>query len=160
MEIWCKENNYSKPQYSFPVYPLELTMKQKSFSCSLTIYNQQNFTRFSKDGKGSTKELAMMDAAKSLYYDFCEIVDMRSAVGEPNEEFAVTQLHELSQKGFFDEPDYSYEENTDDDGCPIWKCNCKISNYDDYYWATASTKKEAKRKAAFSELMYVLNMQD
>ena len=153
---WCKKHDYIEPQYNVNIWKTEDDL----FTCTVYTHRLITYEQIRKEGKGKTKELAMMDAAESFYYDFCEIMDMRSAVGEPNEELSVSQLHELSQKGFFEEPEYSYEEEHDNDGCPVWKCSCNISGYDEYYWATASTKKEAKRNAAYSELLYVLDLSE
>ena len=53
-------------------------------------------------------------------------------------------------------PDYVFEERHDDDGNPVWRCDCRVSEYKYSYWAERSTKKEAKRQAAYDMLMSIL----
>ena len=175
---WCKEHNYREPRYllSFwtnsvhiqnypisnnlsPVFDIRNTKASDgAYKCTIQTYCINPAEIISKEGRGETKELAMMDAAESLYYDYCEILDMKAAVGEPDKELAINQLHELAQKEFFDEPEFSYEQEYDEDGCPVWKCDCNIADYEDPYNARASTKKEAKRKAAYKALSDILDM--
>ena len=153
---WCKKNHFSEPQYSIDVWKTEDDL----FVCTASIRHPLTYEHIKREGKGKTKELAKMDAAETLYYEHCEITDMRSAVGKPERERAISQLHELAQKGFFDEPEYTYEEEYDGNGLTVWRCDCNIRNYDEHYQAKASSKKEAKRDAAYSELLYILDLEE
>ena len=54
-------------------------------------------------------------------------------------------------------PQYVYKQEYDDDGNPVWKCECHVSDYQYYYWKKASTKKEAKRGAAYDMLVSILH---
>ena len=38
----------------------------------------------------------------------------------------------------------------------IWKCNCSVEDEERYYWAENSSKKQAKKIAAFHMLCYIL----
>ena len=153
---WCKENGYAEPSYmSSPVRTVDGT-----YTCSVSATNRSTFDSIKGTGEGKTIEFAKMDAAENLYFEHCETADMLSAVGEPDAERAVSQLHELAQKGFFDEPKYSFEESHDEYGRPTWRCSCKIDDYDNYYWAIRSTKKKAMKKAAYLELLYVLGIEN
>ncbi len=53
-------------------------------------------------------------------------------------------------------PEYVYEENHDEDGNPIWRVECHIEEKDRYFEAEESSKKQAKKQAAYDMLMYVL----
>ena len=175
---WCKDHNYIEPQYRISfrtesiriqnylitnyLSPFSDIRKAKAsdgvYECTLDTYCVNPARVIRKEGRGETIEIAMMDAAETLYYDYCEKLDMKAAVGDPDEEFAINQLHELAQKDFFDEPEYSYEQEYDEDGCPIWNCECSIADYKVFYFAKSSTKKEAKRKAAYKALSEILDI--
>ena len=51
-------------------------------------------------------------------------------------------------------------ETYDDNGNPIWNCECHIAEEDYYFDGTSSSKKEAKKDSAFRMLLYVLGMED
>ena len=53
-------------------------------------------------------------------------------VGEPDIERAINQLQELSQKGYIGEVSYEFFESHDDNGNPIWKCNCSVEDEERY----------------------------
>ena len=53
-------------------------------------------------------------------------------------------------------PTYKYKENHDEDGNPIWDCQCKIKEVDIVTNGRSSSKKDAKKQAAFDMLTHVL----
>ena len=63
----------------------------------------------------------------------------------------------VAQKGYFSFPDYVFNEDHDNNGNPVWTCECHIDEYEDYYYDTASSKKESKRLAAYHMLLSILN---
>lgn len=67
------------------------------------------------------------------------------------------QLEILARRDYFSLPEYVFSNEYDDNGNPVWKCECHIKEADVYYWATRSKKKDAKKQAAFAMLKYVLN---
>ena len=123
--------------------------------CELRIDDGEPFVGF-----GYSKSLARMAAAE-LAYDYLDehglLRTMQDEIGEPSRERAVSQLHELSQKGYFSSPVYEYEEDHDEDGNPVWTCEVSIAEYEDAYFYEASSKKEAKRLAAYEMLLSILN---
>ena len=48
----------------------------------------------------------------------------------------------------------------DENGNPIWKCECHIEEMDYYFDSHSTSKKEAKKIAAFDMLQYVLNEEE
>ena len=81
---------------------------------------------------------------------------IRDEIENPNEDQAVNQLEILARRNYFSLPTYDFEQKYDEDGNPIWYCECHIEEYEDYYWAEASSKKGAKKSAAFGMLQAVL----
>lgn len=151
---WCSDNNYRQPLYY-------VNMRiGGSFYSKITLWGPSFYQRiYECEGEGKTAELAKMAAAENLYYDYCDVMDMRSVIGDSlNEEMAVTQLHELYQKGFFEEPEYSFFEKHDSNGRPFWTCDCCISDYVDVKTSSANSKKDAKKQAAYLMLRDVLNL--
>ena len=57
---------------------------------------------------------------------------------------------------YFSIPTYKFEQEYDNNGNPVWKCECYIEKVKYYYFSTSSSKKEAKKSAAFDMLLYVL----
>lgn len=151
---WCSDNNCKQPSYY-------VNMRIGGvFYSKVTLWTPSFYQRiYESEGEGKTEELAKMAAAENLYYDYCEVMNMRSVVGDSmNEDTAVSQLHELFQKGFFEEPEYKFCETHDSGGRPFWTCNCCISDYDDVETASANSKKDAKKQAAYLMLRDVLNL--
>ena len=75
---------------------------------------------------------------------------------------AINQLEILARRGYFSLPSYNYYEDYDEDGNPVWKCECHIhiEEEDICYWETSSSKKDAKKDAAWRMLRYVLKMEE
>lgn len=123
--------------------------------CELRIDDGAPFVGF-----GYSKSLARMTAAE-LAYDYLDeqglLRTMEDEIDEPTLEKSVSQIQELAQKGYFSFPDYVFNEAHDDNGNPVWTCECHIDEYEDYYYDEASSKKEAKRLAAYEMLLSILN---
>lgn len=125
------------------------------FVCQLFIDDGEPFVGF-----GTSKNSARMKAAM-LCYNYLEknnlLHTINDEVGEPALERAVSQLQELAQKGYCSFPEYDFREEHDRDGNPIWTCECTIEEYEDGYYNTASSKKEAKKLSAYEMLLSILN---
>lgn len=127
-------------------------------TCKLYIDNGNPFVGF-----GYSKSKARMAAAEIAYEYLGEndmLYTMKDAIGEPTWEKAVSQLQELAQKGYIPFPKYDFDERHDEDGNPVWYCECHVEGYDDFYWSEQSSKKIAKRNAAHGMLLNVLDMPD
>ena len=110
-------------------------------------------------GYGSSKAAARADASK-LAYEYLSkndlLLSIRDDIGNPNCEDSIGQLEILARKGHFSIPQYDFNETHDENGNPIWKCDCNIPEIKKKTSATSSVKKDAKKKAAFEMLKYVL----
>ena len=53
-------------------------------------------------------------------------------------------------------PEYVFQETHDNDGNPIWDCECSLEGVDHVTSTKSSSKKDAKKQAAFEMLQFVL----
>ena len=110
-------------------------------------------------GYGRFKNLARMDASR-LAYDYLQENDMlfsiRDEIENPNFNDSIGQLEILARRGYFSIPKYDFKETHDEDGNPIWDCKCSIKEKDTVTNGRSSSKKDAKKQAAFDMLTFVL----
>lgn len=148
IQQWVQKNYNQVPLYDFEE-------NDEGFECLLSLPDID--AEFS--GEGFSKSSARLNAAAAAY-EYLEENDLlstiRDEIGEPCEERAINQLQELAQKGYINFPYYSFEEDHDDNGNPIWTCVCEIDGFDNCYENTCSSKKEAKRASAYEMLLEVL----
>ena len=174
---WCKDN-----QYEIPTFQVELgsdKTKKKTEQFALYTYRDYYEDQARKQNKNwanyeikkcklyikqldytfestlNTLYAAEMDCAKQVY-DTVQSREMNQAAGTPDRNTAVNQLNILHQKGFIDEPYYNFTEEHDEDGNPIWQCECDIDELEDVYCGESNVKKEAKKEAAFWALCTLL----
>ena len=81
---------------------------------------------------------------------------IKDEIENPNYNDSIGQLETLSRRGYFSLPTYKYKETHDEDGNPIWACQCKVKEVDIVTNGRSSSKKDAKKQAAFDMLTYVL----
>lgn len=106
-----------------------------------------------------TKSEARMKVAKQVYEYLEEndlLFDWTDEVGEPEFDRAINQLQELYQKGYIGEPWYDFSESYDENGNPVWHCECHVEG-DEYYFENYFTsKKYGKKSVAYDMLCYIL----
>ena len=111
-------------------------------------------------GFGASKREARM-AVCEVAYKYLQGKDMlfsiKDEIGEPSKADAINQLEILARRGYFSVPTYEFEQRYDNNGNPVWTCECIIEEYDTYFEAESSSKKDAKKTAAFKMLEFVLN---
>ncbi len=126
-----------------------------NFSCLLKIHDNEPIFR----GFGASKSEARKAVCK-VAYDYLrqkgKLGSIKTEIENPNKADAINQLETLARRDYFSIPTYNFKQQYDADGNPIWYCECHIAEYEDYYWAEASSKKEAKKSAAFGMLLMVL----
>lgn len=110
-------------------------------------------------GFGKSKNQARKNVCK-LAYEYLEKEDLlfsiRDEIEEPNKDMAINQLEILARRGYFEVPEYDFSQDYDENGNPIWKSICKINGETKKYAAKSSSKKDAKKQAAYKMLQYVL----
>lgn len=114
-------------------------------------------------GLGKSKSDARKDACFQAYKHLDEhdlLFSIRDEIENPKKGNAINQLETLARRGYFSIPTYNFEQRYDQDGNPIWKCECHIAEYDTFFWAESSSKKDAKKTAAFEMLKYVLDEEE
>ena len=58
------------------------------------------------------------------------------------------------------EPWYNFIETYDEDGNPIWRCECHIVNKEYYLWRNSSSKKHGKKAVAYDMLCDILDWEN
>lgn len=110
-------------------------------------------------GYGVSKVMAHEDAAKGIY-DYLDEKGMlhtiQDEIDEPSVDMAINQLEILARRGYFEIPTYEVEDFYDSDGNPVWIVRCTIPDLGYRCEAEATSKKQAKKEAAYKMLMYVL----
>ena len=114
-------------------------------------------------GLGKSKSAARKDACFQAYV-YLEnnslLSTIHNEIENPNKANAINQLETLARRGYFSIPTYDFEQSYDKDGNPIWKCTCRIAEYNAHFFARSSSKKDAKKTAAFEMLKHVLKKND
>ncbi len=111
-------------------------------------------------GQGQTKSMARNEACKNAYKFIEEhglIHTIRDEIENPNINQAINQLEILARRDYFSLPEYIFSNKYDDNGNPVWKCECHIKEVEYFTDAIASTKKDAKKQSAYEMLESVLN---
>ncbi len=110
-------------------------------------------------GFGKTKNEAREQACK-VAYEWLEkqglLWSIQDEIEKPNKDDAINQLEILARRDYFSLPEYEYEETHDENGNPVWECKCFIDEVEYNFSSVSSSKKEAKKEAAFEMLKYVL----
>ena len=110
-------------------------------------------------GFGQTKTESRYNVCKVAYDYLCKKglwLSIRDEIDNPNKEDAINQLEILSRRGYFSIPTYDFEQTYDKDGNPIWKSTCHIAEECKSFSGKSSSKKDAKKSAAFKMLQHVL----
>lgn len=133
----------------------ERELMQSTHRCLLKIRDNLPIFR----GFGRSKNQARKNVCK-LAYEYLErnnkLFTIEDEIDEPSKDRAINQLEILARRGYFSVPKYVFSEEYDHDGNPIWQSKCMIEGEGKVYEAKASSKKEAKKQAAYKMLKYVL----
>ena len=137
-------------------FPFNYDYSRLHFHCELNLLDTLPIFR----GFGSSKSEARVAVCK-LAYEYLQknnlLFSIQDEIKDPNKSDAINQLEILARRGYFSIPTYDFEQSYDKDGNPIWKCKCHIKEYETYSDAQSSSKKDAKKSAAFKMLDYVLS---
>ena len=127
------------------------------FHCYLKISDDLPVFR----GFGQSKTQARKNVCKLAYEYLCKKglwLSIRDEIDNPNKDDSINQLEILARRGYFSIPSYEFEQSYDKDGNPIWKCICGIAEDGNTYLAQSSSKKDAKKSAAYKMLQHVLDI--
>ena len=125
------------------------------YQCKVRVHSvERTFLGF-----GDSEKEARMHTAK-LAMDYIEKngleFSIKDEINNPNYEESINQLEILARRGYFSIPKYSFKESHDEDGNPVWSCECDIKEVDEITYGESSSKKNAKKQAAFDMLQLVL----
>ena len=112
---------------------------------------------------GNTKSEARMAVAEQAYRYLEEnglLFTWIDEIGEPEMDRAINQLQELYQKGYIGEPWYDFSETYDDDGNPLWHCECHVEGSEIYFEDDFTSKKYGKKSVAYDMLCAILDWED
>ena len=152
IQTWCQKKYNELPQYEF--YETD-----EGYECSLSLSDE--FGGF--EGTGYSKREARMNAAQEAYEyleEENELILPIDEVGEPDFDRAINQLQELYQKGYIGEPRYEFIETYDEDGNPVWRCECHVVDREYYLWRNSSSKKQGKKAVAYDMLCDILEREE
>lgn len=160
LQQWCQKKHHCIPVYCFRnTYGFLGYGDYGNWICELGLPTLDEGFRAS----GNTKSEARMKAAKKAY-EFLEekdlLFDWIDEVGEPEFDRAINQLQELYQKGYIGEPWYDFSESYDDDGNPVWHCECGVDGEECYFEDDFTSKKYGKKSVAYDMLCYILDWED
>ena len=140
-------------------FPLSYNYSELKYHCYLKLLD--SLPVFC--GFGTSIREARMAVCK-LAYEYLEENDMlpsiRDEIENPNRDDAINQLETLSRRGYFSMPAYEFSESYDKNGNPVWKCECRIEQEAQSFTELSSSKKVAKKGAAFRMLLYVMGLED
>ena len=126
------------------------------FHCYLKIADDLPVFR----GFGQSQSEARKNVCKVAYEYLCKEnlwLSICDEIDNTNKDDAINQLEILARRGYFSIPTYTFEEGHDKNGNPVWKSTCCITEEIKSFSAKSSSKKDAKKSAAYKMLQYVLN---
>ncbi len=155
------ERSYStwnkNPNTIYQNLPFEYNYSRIKYYCELKLLN--DLPVFC--GFGASKSEARMNVCQLAYeylikHGYIQHITIRDEIDEPSKEKAIGQLEILARRGYFSIPIYEFDVKYDENGNPIWTCECHIEEKDNHFSSIASSKKEAKKEAALQMLEYIL----
>lgn len=153
--LMCSNVIRAKPK-RYTITPSTINIQnyyETHFKCWLDLYNKKFI------GYGTSKSLARKNLCE-LLYSYLEENDLlhsiRDEIDNPTKENAINQLETLARRNYFSIPTYDFEQTYDENGNPIWKSTCHIAEESKSFSAKSSSKKNAKKSAAFKMLRYIL----
>ena len=152
IQQWCQKKYRDLPHYEFEEY-------RDGFKCFLWLSHEwKPFT-----GEGYSKQEARMNAAEWAHQyleEENELILPIDEIGEPDIDRAINQLQELYQKGYIGEPWYKFVETYDQNGNPVWRCECHIEGKKEFWWKNHSSKRFGKKVVAYDMLCEVLGWEE
>ena len=124
-------------------------------TCLLKLGNLDKVFRSFGTSKNEARKAVCALAYKELEQKNM-LLSIRDEISNPNINDAISQLEILARRGYFSIPYYEYVQEYDSNGNPIWKCTCHIAEITSYFCAKSSSKKDAKKQAAYQMLKYTL----
>ncbi len=168
IQEWTLKKYGMIPRYSFEeISPIGLTtlasvMSSNSGKSGSKYACQLKLGEFNKVFKsfGTSKNVARKAVCAQAYKEIKRmglLFSIRDEIPNPNRDDAISQLEILARRGYFSIPFYDFIQKYDKNGSPVWQCTCHIKEIAKHFFAESSTKKYAKKHAAYQMLKYTLS---
>ena len=118
-----------------------------TIECRITFANARSF-----GGLGANKVKARKEACRQAYLYLKEsnlLLSVTDEIGKADFDKAVNQLQELYQKKHISEPQYKFTESHNENGDPVWECECFVESLNQGFSVSMPSKMQAKKAAAF-----------
>ncbi len=125
-------------------------------TCLLKLGNLNTIFRSFGSSKSAARKATCELAYKKLEQDNL-LFSIRDEIPNPNMDDAISQLEILARRGYFSIPFYNFVQKYDNNGNPVWQCTCQIKEISKHFFAESSSKKFAKKQAAYQMLKYILS---
>ena len=156
IQQWSQKENGEIPLYEFRklwdgTYEVQLKLR--------TLRGIKTYI-----ARGNSKSSARMNVAEVAYDDLLEHDELHTIMDELPDDLnldnAINVLQELAQKGYISMPEYSFKDEPeyDEDGNPEWVCYCNVESEGYYFPGQASSKKLAKKKAAYCAICAICDL--
>lgn len=137
-----------------------LNFTNRCYSCCMMLSFQVDDFTFQFYYEGESKARVRKYIATFVYNFLKEnklLHGIKHQIGKPNIDTAINQLQELYQKGYIEQPKYEFKcsKNSELFEADMWHCVCEIEGITQKSRAIASSKKNAKKKAAYYMLLEV-----
>lgn len=168
IQEWTLKRYGTIPQYYFENYfPRGLTtlshvMSQKhdkseaKFTCQLKLDELNKIFKAFGTSKSEARKAVCELAYKELER-MGLLCSIRDEIPNPNKDDAISQLEILARRGYFSIPIYDFIQKYDKNGNPVWQCTCHINEIAKHFFAESTSKKYAKKQAAYQMLKYTLS---
>ncbi len=158
VQQWNQKENGEVPEYDFEeVY-------SGGFRAYVTLKTKRGSLRY--HAEGSNKAEARANVAELAYNDLDEHNELFTILDELPEELtlenSINTLQELAQKGYVSLPEYYLPEDQvyDTNDEPRWSCKCTIRSHVIEETAYATSKKIAKKYAAYLCICNICGLKD
>lgn len=125
-------------------------------TCLLKLGDLKTIFRSFGPSKNEARKAVCELAYKKLERDNL-LFSIRDEIPNPNMNDSISQLEILARRGYFSIPFYDFVQEYDNNGSPIWQCTCHIKEMTKHFFAESSSKKCAKKQAAYQMLKYTLS---
>ena len=159
LNIWCDRRFKARPSYKLQKRARDVFADYVKgrptaiYDCTLTMPNPENpelsLTFTSEGPTRSTARTNAADSARRYLEENGYWRNIADADIEPQLDLAVNQLQELYQKRYIDKAEYEFVR----DG-RVWYCTCSVGRHS--FKKHGHSKPEAKKKAAFATLVYLM----
>lgn len=158
IQQWNQKENDEIPVYEFQKF------YNGGFMAFLTLDTSRGRLRYQAEGYRKSESRA--NVAKLAYIDLDEHDELFTIKDElPDEvtlENAINILQELAQKGYASMPEYDLpnEQVYDNEGNLRWECTCSVRSHEIAHTAYATSKKLAKKYAAYLCICEIFGLVD